>query len=87
MNFLVKSLPDLQFTQASADSGLFHYFNSETETFILVASEVDDLIITGKDTEGIERLKVVPWCFRLSSLRRRHARQRAVGRAGRRAQQ
>ena len=25
VNFLVKSLPDLQFTQASADSCLFHY--------------------------------------------------------------
>ena len=31
-------------------------------------------------------LKVVARCFRLSSLRRRHARQRAAGRAGRRAQ-
>ena len=30
--------------------------------------------------------KVVSRCFRLSSLRRRHARQRAAGRAGRRAQ-
>ena len=57
VNFLVKSLPDLQFTQASADSCLFYYFNSETNTFILVASEVDDLIITGTDTKGIERLK------------------------------
>ena len=60
VNFLVKSLPDLQFTQASAGSCLFYYFNSETRTFILVASEVDDLIITGTDTKGIERLKRGP---------------------------
>ena len=33
-----------------------------------------------------EKIKVVAWFFRLSSLRRRHARQRAAGRAGRRAQ-
>ena len=52
VNFPAKSLPDLQFTQATAGSCLFYYFNSETKTFILVASEVDDLIITGKDTEG-----------------------------------
>ena len=47
----------MQFTQASSDSCLFHYFNPETETFILLASDVDDLIVTGTDTEGIERLK------------------------------
>ena len=47
----------MQFTQASADSGLFRHFNPGTETFILVAPEVGDLIITGTDTEGIERLK------------------------------
>ena len=35
VSFLVKSLLDLQFTQAPADSCLFHYFNPETETFIL----------------------------------------------------
>ena len=57
VTFLIKGLPDLQFTRASADSCLFHRFDSETKKFILVVSEVDDLIITGTDTEGIERLK------------------------------
>ena len=47
----------MHFSQASADSCLFYHFNSETKKFILVASEVDDLIITGTDTEGIELLK------------------------------
>ena len=35
---------------------------------------------------AVKPIKVVSRCFRLSSLRRRHARQRAAGRAGRRAQ-
>ena len=48
---------DLHFTQASADSCLFYHFDSESKKFILVASEVDDLIITGTDSAGIKRLK------------------------------
>ena len=35
---------------------------------------------------GMVVLKVIGWFFRLSSLRRRHARPRAAGRAGRRVQ-
>ena len=47
----------MHFTQASSGACLYYHFDSETKKFILVASEVDDLIITGTDSEGIENLK------------------------------
>ena len=57
VKFLVGGIDDLHFTQASADSCLFYYVNPITKKFVLVASEVDDLIIVGTDTEGVEKLK------------------------------
>lgn len=47
----------LHFTQASSDSCLYFHVNPDSKKFILVASEVDDLIITGTDSAGIELLK------------------------------
>jgi hypothetical protein len=41
------------FKQTSADSCLFYHYNSESDDFILVASEVDDLIITGTNDSQV----------------------------------
>ena len=50
------------FSQTSADSCLFYIHNKDTNDFILVASEVDDLIITGtNDTQ------VATWRRKLES--------------------
>ena len=57
------------------------------DTGIYVADLVGGLVTTREAPKNYKGLfKVVGCFFRVSSLRRRHARQRAVGRAGRRAQ-
>ena len=57
IKFLVGGIDNLHFSQASADSCLFYHVHPITKKFVLVVSEVDDLIIVGTDTEGVEKLK------------------------------
>jgi hypothetical protein len=57
IKFLVGGIDNLHFSQASADSCLFYHVDPITKKFVLVVSEVDDLIIVGTDTEGVEKLK------------------------------
>ena len=45
----------LGFTQAASDGCLF--YKERAVKFVLVACEVDDLVITGNDDEGIEELR------------------------------
>ena len=54
---LVSGEPGAKFTQASAGTCLYHYANPETKQFVLMASEVDDLIITGTGKEAIVKLR------------------------------
>jgi hypothetical protein len=57
VRFLVGGESGIKFTQASAGTCLYHYVNPETKKFVLIASEVDDLIITGTDKEAIAKLR------------------------------
>ena len=57
VKFLTGGEAGMTFKQCSADSCLFYYKNEKTDKFVLVASEVDDLIITGTDDDAIAALK------------------------------
>ena len=48
---------ELNFKQLSADSCLYYHINSDNGKYTIVASEVDDLLITGNDLEHIATLK------------------------------
>lgn len=47
----------LDFKQITADSCLYYHVNETTGKFVIIASEVDDLLITGNDLEHIATLK------------------------------
>ena len=48
---------ELHFKQAHSDSCLFYYKNDNTGKQLLLCSEVDDLVITGDDTDKLTELK------------------------------
>jgi hypothetical protein len=57
VKFLTGGEIGISFKQSSADSCLFYCRDEKIDKFVLVASEVDDLIITGTDETAIAKLK------------------------------
>ena len=51
------SQPGLEYKQLLADQCVYYTYNSDTRKWSIVASEVDDLIITGDDSHRIDRLR------------------------------
>ena len=48
--------PELKFKQLSADTCLYYHINPDNKKWCIVASEVDDLLITGTDDEHVAKL-------------------------------
>ena len=53
------SQPALQFKQLVADQCVYFHYNKDNAKWAIVASEVDDLVITGDDDVLIARLKAI----------------------------